>query len=202
MRITSAGAVLLVLALAAPVTLEAQQSTNSFGFGLGLQELSIVGFDEGATTRFTPLVYVPIMVSERMMLEPGIGYTRLNTSIDSDFGSQEETTSVLQLNAGLLFMIVPADRGRVYAGPRVGIVRFSVEQEFDGASDEFKRTDLFLAGVLGGEFFLLPAFSLGGEASLNYLRMGEPDTDGDTGAEVDGSLISLGAEFRVRWYIR
>ena len=61
---------------------------------------------------------------------------------------------------------------------------------------------LLIAGVVGGEYFLVPGFSLGGEVGLNYLRMGDEDNDGPGGAETDASMIGIGTEFRVRWYFQ
>lgn len=188
------------VALTLPAASLAQESTR-IGLGLGLQNLSIAVDDEfGILTAVTPQVYVPIELSGSMILEPGIGFIRFHEETDSDFGDMEGTFTVLRLGAGLLFVHARPERGRIYVGPRLGITRFSSEVEIDGEeADDDSRTDLFLAGVAGGEFFLMPAFSLGGEVGLSYTRAGD---DEDDAADSSASVINMITEFRIRWYFR
>lgn len=175
------------------------------GLGLGLQNSSILFDDDiGLVNSLTPQVYVPIAISNSIIVEPGVGFFRLKESEESDFGDEELTATALRLGLGVLFVVARPERGRIYAGPRAGIMRISSTFVFDDDENEMKRTDLVFAGVLGGEFFLMPAFSLGGEAGLTYLSMGQEEIEPDPGFEdnSDGSSLSLGTEFRVRWYLR
>jgi hypothetical protein len=100
---------------------------------------------------------------------------------------------VLRLGTGILFTISPGADGHIYAGPRIGILRHSTEVESGGVEVDDSDTDIFLAGVLGGEFFLQRRFSLGGEAGLEWLKFDEDDDE-------EASLLRTLAEFRVRFY--
>lgn len=194
----------LALALLLPTALEAQND-GSLGLGLGLQNTSVLIDEEFEILgSLTPTVYVPIVLGNGIMIEPGVGFFRLKTSEESEFGDSEFNLTALRLGVGVLFMLATPERGRVYAGPRVGVMRLSSRNEFDGEDAEMSRMDLIFSAVVGGEFFLLPAFSLGGEAGLTYLTVGDTERDPEPPVEdeEDVSMLSLGTEFRVRWYIR
>jgi hypothetical protein len=171
-----------VLALAKTTTpAEAQE----IGIGVGVRS----SFISNVQSPLTPTIYVPIGVTDRIMIEPELGIIRLSEE-DDGF---DETLTFLTIGAGLLFEIGDMGEHRIYAGPRLGIVRTSFSEELDGGGEfSDSTTNLFLAGVLGGEFFLEPNFSLGGEAGLRYQGTGDDESD--------GSLITTTAEFRIRWY--
>jgi hypothetical protein len=155
------------------------------GLGLGLSS-ALFGEFQG---QFAQSVYVPISLTDRVLLEPEVGLVRFSEE-DGEF---DETGTLLVLGAGVLFEIADSGDDRIYAGPRAGIVRFSTSSEGPGGETDDSTTNLSLAGVFGGEYFLKDRFSLGGEVGLEWL-----DLSDDSDAE--GSLISTTAEFRVRWY--
>lgn len=178
----------------------AQQGVR-VGVGMGLQQSAVVLVEEPAATAVTvPQIYVPVVLG-RLTIEPGIGLYRFSEEAEDGFSSF--AANALRLSVGGLLTIARHDRGQVYAGPRLGILRLRSRYELDGEPTDYRRTDLFVSGVLGGEGFVTPAFSLGGEASLDFLRLGDSEYEPDPGIEdeFDQSLISIGAEFRVRWYI-
>lgn len=191
----------LALCLVLPAASEAQLR---FGMGIGLQNSNVFIEDEiGIVNSIAPVVYAPIVLGNGIVVEPGIGYFRMKMTDDGDFGESELTVSAIRLNVGVLFVLASPERGRVYAGPRVGVTRLKTVSESDGEDGESKRMDLIFAGVAGGEFFLMPAFSLGGEIGLAYTSTGETEFDPDPGFEDEEDLTVLGltSEFRVRWYI-
>jgi len=196
-------AIAAVATMLVPASLEAQSSTT-VGLGLGLQNSSVAIDDEAnLISSLTPTVYVPIVLGNGIMIEPGVAFFRMKTSEESDFGDSEFTGTALRLGVGVLFMFATPERGRIYAGPRVGVMRISSTNEFDDEEVEQSRMDLFFTAVLGGEFFLMPAFSLGGEAGLTYATLGETEREPEPPLEdeTEMSMLALGAEFRVRWYI-
>ena len=193
--------VLLVCASLVPAE-SAAQDAGSWGFGVGLQQTSIV-FDDDLflANAIAPTIYVPFVLNDRLMIEPGIGLWRMSRE-GGDF-DPDVTSTALRASVGLLISIAEPERGRFYAGPRIGLLRLASKYEFEGDDGEMTRMDLFAAAVAGGEAFLTPSFSLGGEASLNYYTMGETEYDPDPGFEVndDASLLSIGGEFLIRWYM-
>ena len=195
-------AIAVVLCALLPVSAEAQDGT--LGLGLGLSNQTLVLDEElGFVSSLTPTVYVPFVIGNGIMIEPGVGFFRAKRSEDDEFGDADYTLTAMRLGAGVFFMFATPERGRIYAGPRVGVIRMKSTADFGGEDFEESRMDLFFSAVLGGEFFLMPAFSLGGEAGLTYLSMGETEEEPepDFEEEVEMSMLSLGTEFRVRWYI-
>ena len=193
---------LIVALLCIPTEVTAQ---GTVGVGLGLQNTSLFLDDDiGIVNSLTPQVYVPVALSNSIVLEPSIGFLRLKQAQESEFGDVDMTATALRLGLGVLFVVAQPERGRIYAGPRAGILRLSSRSEFGGDESEMKRMDLLFSAVLGGEFFFFPAFSLGGEAGLTYVSLGEEERDPDPGFEdeSEASMLSLGTEFRVRWYVR
>jgi hypothetical protein len=163
----------IVTMLFAATSVQAQ-NRGQFGLGVGLSS-SFIG---ELTNSFTPTIYLPIMASDQVMIEPGFGMVRV-----SDDNSTETT---LALQAGILFMLYSGQDDRIYVGPRIGLLRQSVS--VDDPDFEDSEANFSFSGVAGGEFFLRELFSLGGEIGLRYF-----DAD-------NGSLLSTTAEFRIRWY--
>ena len=167
-RWTITTAVIFGLLAAAPTAAHAQQNGGSFGIGVGVSTFSLADF-EGL---IMPAVYVPIATGGQFMIEPALGLLRVS---DGDFSE-----TFLRLGTGILYQMDAIEEGRLYVGPRIGIIR---------ASNDFgSETNLTLAGVVGGEYFLGSHFSLGGEAGFRWI-----DLSG-------GNLLSTTGEFRVRWY--
>ena len=165
-------------------TITPADAQERIGIGIGVRSSLI----SDVQNLLTPTVYVPIVVSDRFTVEPEVGIVR----VSEEEGDVDETVTFLTVGAGLLFGIGDLGDDQIYIGPRVGLLRTSFSEEVDGGEFSDSNTNMFLAGVLGGEFFLQPSFSLGGEAGLRYLDTG---SDGS-----DGSLFATTAEFRVRWY--
>jgi hypothetical protein len=171
----------LLLAVTTATSAEAQER---IGVGIGVRSSLVSDLQN----LLTPTVYVPIVISDGLMIEPELGLVRSSEEEDET----DETVTFLTVGAGLLFGIGDLGDGWIYAGPRLGFVRSSFSEELNGGEFSDSNTNMYIAGVLGGEFFLQPSFSLGGEAGLRYL---------DTGSDgADGSLFTTTAEFRVRWY--
>lgn len=192
----------LLLALATPVA--GQHAARTLGLGIGIQSAALLDDDVGLLAVLSPQVYVPIVVSERLILEPSFGVFRVDQEGEDFLGDPYTySATLLRLGVGALFAGELGRSGRVYVGPRVGVVRISTEQEQGAFDEESTRTDLALAAVTGGEFFLVDGLSLGGEVGLEWVRIGEEDVAGEPSpAEEKASLLRTTSELRVRWYFR
>ncbi|HUG41201.1 MAG TPA: hypothetical protein VMM12_11985 [Longimicrobiales bacterium] len=190
----------LAAALSAPFAAPAvaQQSEDAFALGLGLRSTPII-FDDDFLTSFAPRVYFAFPAGGRIILEPSFGLFRVSRKAESDAGSSSFSASAVNLAVALLFASDAGSDGRLYWGPRVGVVRSAFESEFSGGPrNSSQRLDLQLAAVTGGEFFLVPRLGLGGEVGLEWTRTG----DDDGPADESGSILGTTAELRLRWYLR
>lgn len=192
------GTLLLAACVAAPVA--AQEEGRSVGLGLGLHAVALDGDDAAIFGILAPQLYVPIVVSEKVMLEPSLSLFRGDTEGD-DFSS---SLTFFRLGIGVLFLSDAGADGRVYVGPRLGVLR--VSEEFDNTTFEgtSKRMDLVFAAVAGGEFFLASSLSLGGEIGLEYTRIGDEEETPEPGFVDDRTttLVRTVTELRLRWYLR
>jgi hypothetical protein len=169
------------------------------GLGIGIQP-TLLTDDFGAL--FAPRFYLPIQLGDRLIVEPSFGLFRVSQSATDGPFSYETSGQLLRLGVGLLVLGPAGQDGRVYFGPRAGMVRMASEYSSDGFSESQSRTDLVLAAVAGGEFFLLDRFSLGGEVGLEYVREGDESGSGASSVDSDGSMLRTTSELRVRWYLR
>lgn len=118
--------------------------------------------------------------------------------------TQKNTATVYRVGAGVLFTRDAGADGRAYVGPRVGLIRMSSEQEGDLTDRSESRMDVLLSLVAGGEYFLAPGFSLGGEVGLEWVHIGDTDITPtpDVDVEEDMSLLRTVTGLRVRWYLK
>lgn len=181
----------------------AQEADGSFGIGIGIQPFSLI--DDGSVLAVTaPSIYVPVMVTENVMLEPSLGLMRVSSEETDGTNTFSTSRSIWRLGLGVLLTMPFGDEGRGYFGPRVGLYRLSESQESGSFDQSEKRLNLSLAGVTGAEFFLADRFSLGGEAGLEYVHMGQPDQEPEPSVDIeeDAGSLRTTAELRLRWYFQ
>jgi hypothetical protein len=167
--------VVLLVGLSAQDALSQERDTR-VGLGIGVTTVSLAEVE----ALMMPRVHLPVVVDERWMFEPALGFLRV-----SDDDSSE---TLLGVDVGGFLLLGSAAEGRVYVGPRLGLLRVSGSVDVPGVSDPDSQTNLTLAGLIGGEYFLGSNFSLGGEAGVRWIELD------------DGNLVSTVSSFRIRWY--
>lgn len=185
--------------LLSPEPLHAQDDDDTFALGLGLRQSTVVTEDD-LFNSLAPRVYFAFLASEDIMVEPSLGLFRFSREAEGEFGTSRSTLTTFRAGIGFLFLNDAGVDGRTYWGPRVGVGRLSEDSEFSGTSTSNERWDLSLALVVGGEYFLVPGFSLGGEVGAEVTRIG--DDDDDDGTDDTSSVFGTLAELRLRWYPR
>lgn len=182
--------------LTAPLTAQ----DRSFGFGVGLQSANLMADDIGVLALFAPQAYLTIGLSDALLLEPSFG----TLSARSESGEYSDSQTYYRLGIGLLLLRELDGDGRWYFGPRLGLLRISSETDGAFFEDSMKRTDLALAGVVGGELFLGESFSLGGEMGIEWIRRGDPEITPEPPVDDDetGGLLRTVTELKFRWYVK
>jgi hypothetical protein len=130
-----------------------------------------------------PSFYVPIQAGPGFRLEPEIGLVRMAVS--------SGTATAFQVGFGLLRTWPVAPQVGGYAGLRMQV------QRLDATGGE-SITNLRLAAALGGEWFPVPAVSLGAEGQLAYVSFDKAATF--TGSTASG--LATGALLFLRVYLR
>jgi hypothetical protein len=114
-------------------------------------------------------VYAPINIAPQFRLEPSLG---LRTGDDR---------SDITLGVGAFLVSPLAQQVDMYAGGRL---KLNFADDETGARDE-SGTDVSIAAALGGEYYLVPRFSLGLEGQLGFYSTSEASGD-DSGVFTTG----------------
>jgi len=163
-------------------------------------------------------VYLGIAVSPSFRLEPEVGIVREHQkatfTVDNGFGSvqvinDEVTAAEYRIGVGLLWQWQRIAQLRMYAGPRLGLIHATASEKVGGSAigtSDASRTDWFVAGSLGAEYFPVPRLSAGADVQLRGLVQGSP-TQHTNGTPVSGSFapteptLSARGLLTVRFYM-
>lgn len=159
----------LAAALLAVSFSAAAQERPKVGIGVGIAPFAVPS--TATVVSRTVEIYVPIALAPTFRLEPSIG---LFTD-DEPAGPNEQDTRDLTLGIGGFFVSRLAPTADMYVGGRLKLNFAKVS--VPGASDD--GTDFSLAGALGGEYFLVPRFSLGLEGELGLYQNSSVSGDDD-----------------------
>lgn len=163
-------------------------------------------------------VYVGIAVSPRFRLEPEVSVFRTRDkaviTVDNGFGNvsvfnEEITSAAYRVGLGLLWQWQRDAQLRLYAGPRFGVIHATAGENLSGAQSgksDASRTDWFVAGSLGAEYFPIARLSAGADVQLRAVAQGNASghTSGATGftsfAPTEATLSTRGL-LMVRFYL-
>jgi hypothetical protein len=131
------------------------------GLGVGVELPPVTVTEEayfGYEQRLVSLE-VPVLLG-RWRLAPAAGYASGRERATFLPGKEIDTTR-LSLGGSAAWVIPATERLRGWAGVRGGVVW----REWEGGS---RGTDPFAGGLVGGEYFLAPWFSLGADLRVTY----------------------------------
>lgn len=140
-------------------------------------------------------IHIPITVSQKLRFEPEFSIWIYSYEGDNNI-SRKYTT--YRIGLGILG-IKSLEQTKLHYGLRAGIVYNSTERtapESEYNKDESK-TDKYVGLAIGAEYYFSTYFSIGGEAQLNYIFLGNFDDNDDNGS---ASIISNRALVVIRFY--
>lgn len=140
---------LCALALAVPASAQ-QQARPQLGVGV-----AVTGGG------FVPEIYVPIRIAPELKVEPSLGVLTSNASggvSDRDF----------VLGVGVFWVKPLTAAADMYIGGRL---KLDFTKSDNGVTSD-SNTDVQIAAALGGEYYLVPHFSLGVEGQLGHYDVG------------------------------
>jgi hypothetical protein len=174
----------LSLALSAAAVSSAQDTTKAWSFGADQESGIYVGFGR----------------SSRFRLETEFGFNRRKDQasyvFDAGFGEtsivENLSTASYRLGIGLLWQWPAGAHLRLYGGPRVGTILLRSKDVATGggtsARTSASRTDLFLAGSLGAEYFPVDRLSAGADVQLRGVFQGSADRS-NSGSGTSGLFL-------------
>ena len=158
----------LAAALLAVSFTAAAQERPTLGLGIGIAPFAVPTVNAATVSRTVEL-YVPISLAPNLRLEPSLGIA----STDQPGNGQDTRDFTLGLGVFYVGRLAPAVDMHLGGRLKLNFAKVSVP----GASDD--GTDFSLAGALGGEYFLVPRFSLGLEGELGLYQNSSVSGDDD-----------------------
>ena len=161
----------LAAALLALSFTAAAQERPKVGIGIGIYPFATPTANPATVSR-TVEVYVPIAIAPNFRLEPSFGLATDNQPSNSNnLDTRDFTFGIGGFYVGRLAPTVD-----LHMGGRLKLNFAKVENQL-GVSDS--GTDFSLAAALGGEYYLVPRFSLGLEADLGLFQNSNVSGDDD-----------------------
>ena len=124
-------------------------------------------------------LYVPIDIG-RLRIEPYLGFSTFSQNATyADFAGDISSQYWWEVGAGVVYFLTPAQPFGFYAGGRLALqfsgYEYPITNPGPGGLLKSSETDVALMGVLGGEYFVAPRFSVGAEARLGVTFLGDPN---------------------------
>jgi len=170
------------------------------GFGVGLEPFAPYNFFDRSVRAAAPGVglYLPLQIGPHLRVEPSLSILTYSQNPAAD-------VSAVGIGTGVFYYFVPAQaqQAGLYAGGRLNLFFLKNTQNNGAGVDvETKETDLQLAGVLGGEYFVAPRFSVGAEAQLGLTWYGDQDVSGQPSVSRDAFGVSTSGVVFLRFFFQ
>jgi len=195
-RVLALGAALA----AAPAALAQQAAPQQLriGFGVGLEPFALLNVSGLRAAPIGAGLYLPIQIGPHLRVEPSLSILTFSQNPADDI-------SAVGIGSGVFYYFVPAQAQQtgLYAGGRMNL--FFLKNKVAnpvGADVETTETDFQLVGVLGGEYFVAPRFSVGAEAQLGLTWYGDQDVSGQPSVSRDAFGVSTSGVVFLRYFFQ
>lgn len=169
-RVFLSGVLASLLLFGPPVNAQSQEG-STVGLGVSINAPSVTTNQNGSRAfSLAPFTFTIPITRSSLRLEPELGFSRSNRSIDD----RSVTSSVLTVGTGV-FYLSRFDDTLLQIGGRVGLSRLSDTEELRNDEETNSRTNFSIGPAVGGEYYLSDHFSLGLEARFVYVDIGTPD---------------------------
>jgi hypothetical protein len=152
------------------------------GIGVSAELLASIGYFEPEFERIAELsdvkeVRVPLLFANTLRVEPAVKYV--------SFKADGEELSFASIRVAVAKGWVVGPNASAYGGGRVGLVTTNFADE--------SSSDALIGGLVGAEYWIGKAFSLGAEVNLDRVQFDETD--------IDATALSIGSSLNLRFYL-
>lgn len=185
------------------------EEKTQIGIGIGLEpaKLFLTSSASISSVIIPVSIFLPIRFGSDFRLEPEIGMFNFSSETSSGSSTSSSDGSLTRIGIGALFTLISGENYNLYVGPRVGLYLSSTKSGGGSSSTETSETDLSIGLTIGSEYFMTPHLSFGGEAQVNYVSFGDPETTYTPAppfpvvpSDRTRSFIWSNAIFLFRWY--
>lgn len=194
----------LVALLFVSTVAAAQRNTLYVGIGVALNPVAIV---VNNTDMFLPVglmnIYVPLQISPHLRVEPECGILSIRDNTTGNNAIQQQTWQYVRFGTGVFYTWQPIASTQLYTGVRGGLLRHTTARETTNdiiPKRESAQWSYYTGLCLGGEYYFSPHFSLGAEAQLYYVYIGNRNSTPLAQGEAVRSILTNNATVCVRLY--
>lgn len=164
MKFTPTAVLCALVTLASPLAAQDHQAARKVGVGITVPDVGVM---------------LPINVSRHLRVEPFVDFFAAR----ADFPATSDTVwqSSTEIGVGLFSVATPEDRFAVYFGPRIGYLHGSTKVNGSAGQDATTSKGWFVAGAIGAEYSMVPRFSIGGEAKIQFNHASSSSSNGSLG---------------------
>ncbi len=158
------------------------------------------GIGAAVTSSYGALL-LPILTRRGLSVEPELSWVHSSADFvdNQGGGTDKQAVTVLRVGVGVMGQLAWVGPVRLYAGPRVGLVHTRVRDDpAAGTATSTASTSWYGALALGGECFVMPRASIGGEVGVQYERSSQEVAF----FTVKTTDIALSGRLAARWYFR
>jgi hypothetical protein len=206
-------AVALFLSMCAISTAQDKAAANQdfkfkAGIGVSLNPVGLVGSEDAILT-LLPVglanIHVPLQIARNWAIEPYLGI--YSYSYDEGVSTSNETSSYDYWRIGVgVFYTLPLDNAvDAYFGPRAGFLFRKKKYDVSGSTLGYtkKENDFYIGLSAGVQYYLSSHFSIGGEAQVNYLNLGDIEydpSDSSDKSDKTETIFTTNVLVMFRWY--
>ena len=170
MKIVIAGLIALFIITSSAFS----QDDNKIGVGASYGMNLVIEDGPTPVINFST-IYVPINMSG-FRLEPFLMFFTSSSSyqMEGQTSTSERSFTGLTFGSGFFYLMKSNKSAVPYLGLRVGYGSNSSKTKSGSSESESSGGFLFLGGVLGGEYYFSPSFSIGADVGISYYNFFTP----------------------------
>jgi hypothetical protein len=195
------------IALAAAFSARAEEKAEPLpGFGMGIG----IGLGNTGGTPATPPISIlaTFNLSEHFRLEPNFGFWVVTEGATAStiLGTVDGSKGGYGIQAGLgaFYMMRPLKQMALYGGGRIGMIFSGASATVNAVKVDVSESSFYVAPTLGFEWWIVRAFSIGGELQVPLRWYFDPTVKtGGTSTTVSTSKFGTGFESLIflRFYL-
>ena len=182
----------IIVPLSAQEVNESSGTDNSVQFGIGVALNSFLkNFSYGDNL---PTIYIPMNISDKFKIEPELSY--YSSSGKNENVEQENTSMAIGVG---LFGTTNYEKSLFYYGFRFSYLNSKTKYSFQDEVDRERTSNRFMLGpAVGGEYFFIKHFSVGGEIGFQFTVKKDEETNFEDylpGSSVNGTDVRIFLRF-------
>jgi hypothetical protein len=154
---------------------------------------------------------IPVEFGRTFRIEPEFGYATFEWEYsDPNNYTEIETYKGYRIGVSAAYIIPNAgghEQMKAAIGARIASLFYHFDEDYDNnrvrEDRMLERTDLLVGLFLGGEYYPIKNFCVGGELGVNRIQAGDPSyaPEDEPASSLTGLAVYVGGTISLRWFI-